>query len=255
MENETACKINLQHIAMRLKHWCWKPDIRVKYSKEPHLGLAGICLQRCAHTQRKDPQVILGGQRFNHSLSQEETIYSGCRCWTLASVLAGTAWLGRRKVFWGTSCLGGVVELPSDWCHKHLESDRYLNAMGKREQASRQRHLMKGWGDGLSTQHLGAFLAGKRVLKYTSRLPNVWHQSTYCNKSQVYCTPRITWWSSGNDSYESLGWKFSSVARHWYTNRRNGKTMSRVLIKLVGKFSIRIILQWKMPFSLTQQFL
>lgn len=56
-----------------------------------------MALQHCAHTQRKDPRIILGGQWFNCSLSQKETIYSGCKCQTLASVLGVTAWLGRGK--------------------------------------------------------------------------------------------------------------------------------------------------------------
>lgn len=105
----SACKINLQHFPVGLKHWCWKLAVRIRYRKDPRLGLAGIGLQRCAHTQRKDPRVVLGGQRFNRSLSQEETIYSGCKCQTLPSVLAVTAWLGKGEVFWGTPCSGTVA--------------------------------------------------------------------------------------------------------------------------------------------------
>lgn len=105
----SACKIGLQHFPVGLKHWCWKPAARIRYRKDPRLGLAGIGLQCCAHTQRKDPCVILGGQQLNRSLSQEETIYSGGKCQTLASVLAVTAWLGKGKVFRGTPCPGSVV--------------------------------------------------------------------------------------------------------------------------------------------------
>jgi len=106
-----------------------KGSHRGEILKRPHLGLAGISLQRCACTRRKDPRVVLGGQRFNRSLSQEETIYSGCKCRMLASVLAVTAWLGKGKVFWGTPCSGAVVGICRDWYCKHLVSDRYPDAM------------------------------------------------------------------------------------------------------------------------------
>lgn len=133
----SACKISLQHFPMGLKHWCWKPAVRVKNWKDLCLGLAGIGLQHCAHTQKKDPCIVLWGQQFNCSLSQEETIYSGCKCQTLDSVLAVTAWLGRGKVFWGISCSGSMVGIFSDWYHKHQASDRYTDAMWNWEWARR----------------------------------------------------------------------------------------------------------------------
>lgn len=35
----------------------------------------------------------------------------------------------KMEGFLGYFLLGGVLGIPSDWNHKHLESDRYLNAM------------------------------------------------------------------------------------------------------------------------------